>query len=261
MADAIRLEHVSVTRDGNTILDDITASVPKNSVTAVIGPNGAGKTTLLLAILGLVPREGRVIFEKPASRMRLGYVPQRLDFDRATPVTVLDFLAMSHQRRPLWFGHTRRAKELAMTNLRRVQAEHLLGRPLGKLSGGELQRVQLALALQADPDVVLLDEPVSGVDVSGERLFCDILESVHQESHLTLVMVSHDLSVVSRHATHVICLNQKLQCTGTAPEVLTADNLAAIYGPHAGLYDHHGSGGHGHLHESPCGHSHHAEGH
>lgn len=268
--EAIRLEAVSVSRDGLSILDRVTASIPTQAVTAIIGPNGAGKTTLLRAILGLIDHEGTISFPArrdlvvptptPAARATappaIGYVPQRLDFDRGMPIRVSDFLVMSLQRWPIWFGVRAPERDAALRNLRRVRAEHLYERPLGRLSGGELQRVLLALALQSDPEILLLDEPVAGVDVAGERQFCDLLEELREQSRLTLVMVSHDLSVVSRHASHVICLNRRVECAGPTPVVLTAANLKAIYGPHSGLYDHQGMGGHGHPHDCNSDHEH-----
>ena len=132
------------------------------------------------------------------------------------------------------------AEALARRELKRVEAEGLLDRPLGKLSGGEFQRVQLALALQMEPNVVLLDEPVSGVDVAGENLFCDLLQSVQDESRLTMVMVSHDLSVVSKHATHVICLNHGLVASGPVSSVLTPEVLSQMFGPHTVIAEVHG---------------------
>jgi zinc transport system ATP-binding protein len=254
--DAIELNSVTVQREGIAVVEGVTASIPKNSVTAVIGPNGAGKTTLLLAILGLIPHQGRIVIHprKGTGRAKLGYVPQLLDFDRGCPVTVLDFLVMSRQRLPLWLGVRKTHRARAQACLARVQADHLIGRELGRLSGGELQRVQLALALQSDPDVLLLDEPVSGVDLVGERLFCDLLEQIQRESKLTMLLVSHDLSVVTRHATHVLLINRRLQCCGPTPTVMTNENLLRIYGPHMGLYEHephqlHAGGcSHGHLH-------------
>src|SRR5207248_138914 len=154
---AIALDAVSVVRDGVRILEDVTAAIPRGSVTALIGPNGAGKSTLLTAMLGLLPCQGTVRFTAVDGRPpRVGYVPQRLDFDRAAPITVLDFLAMGRQRRPLWFGVRRDVRERALETLRLVDAENLIASRLGRLSGGELQRVQLALALQDDPDVLLM---------------------------------------------------------------------------------------------------------
>lgn len=247
---AIQLKDVSVVRDNVVLLDRVTAVIPRRGLTAIIGPNGAGKTTLILAILGLTDYTGSINFPRDAhqSAPRLGYVPQRLDFDRGSPITVIEFVALRLQRRPLWMGISPAVRDLARSSLTRVQAQSLERKPLGRLSGGELQRVQLATALLGEPSIVLLDEPVSGVDVVGERLFCDLLEQIKNESKLTMVLVSHDLSVVSRHATHVICLNRIVQCEGPAPKVLNSENLKAIYGPHAGLYEHHESHGHHHHH-------------
>lgn len=247
----IEIEHLAVRPGGVEVLSDISAKIRRGSVTAIIGPNGAGKTTLLRAILGLIPYTGTVRFldsngNVPRTRPQVGYVPQRLDFDRGIPMTVLDFLTVGHQRRPIWFGVSKESLESARTQLRRVEAEHLLHRPLGKLSGGELQRVQLALALQMDPDVVLLDEPVSGVDIAGEHLFCDLLASVQAQSRLTLVMVSHDLSVVSHHATDVVCLNRTVLAAGPVRDVLTTEILAAAFGPHTVVGDLHGLSAHHH---------------
>jgi zinc transport system ATP-binding protein len=246
---AIRLQNVCVQRDGASILENITADFPRGGVTAIIGPNGAGKSTLLAAMLGLIPSKGVIEFlpngrTNGHARPRIGYVPQRLDFDREAPISVLDFLVMGQQRRPLWFGVRRKARETAVASLRNVQAEKLLNSPLGRLSGGELQRVQLALALQNDPDLVLLDEPVSGVDMAGEQLFCDLLEGIqreHAQGHghrVTVVMVSHDLEVVSRHASQVLCLKKSVQFCGPPRQVLTSDNLVRAYGPHMGVCRH-----------------------
>lgn len=256
---AIEMDNVTYARDGVRILDGVTLRIPTGSVSAIIGPNGAGKTTLLRILAGLIDAEGKIVFHRagaarPGSRPRVGYVPQSLDFDRGVPIRVLDFLVMGRQRWPIWFGILPSYRRRAENCLQRVEAKHLLLRPLGKLSGGELQRVLLALALQDEPEVLLLDEPVSGVDIVGERLFCDILEQVQRDAKFTMVMVSHDFSVVSRHATHVICLNRKVQCEGPPPTVMTATNLASAFGPHVGLFDHQCSSTHVHDH-APVVHS------
>lgn len=255
---AIELDQVAVRQGGLEILAPISTGIERGSVTAIIGPNGAGKTTLLKAILGLISctgsirfysREGKQLRRRPV----IGYVPQRLDFDRGLPMTVRDLMSMGMQRLPVWCGITKQTDSLARRELKRVEAEGLMDRPLGKLSGGEFQRVQLALALQIEPDIVLLDEPVSGVDVAGEHLFCDLLQSVKDESRLTLVMVSHDLSVVSNHATHAVCLNHGLIAAGPVGSVLTPDVLSCMFGPHTMVAEVPGLSAH--VHE--CSHEHH----
>lgn len=250
---AITMDRVGVQLGGRDVVRDVSAAVPRGSVTAIIGPNGAGKTSLLRAILGLLPHTGVIRFPTETgskeSPPRMGYVPQRLDFDRGMPMTVAELLAMDAQRSPIWLGTGKAAIEKARAGLRRVEAEKLLHQQIGKLSGGELQRVQLALALQLEPEILLLDEPVSGVDIVGEHLFCDLLQSVQEESALTLVMVSHDLSVVSKHATHVLCLNQTLVASGPVLTVLTNDILGQAFGSHMLFGDLPGLAVHHHCHD------------
>ncbi len=253
----LEIRNLSVRAGGVEILSGIDADIRCGEVTALVGPNGAGKTTLLLAILGLIDYTGTVRFcraeEHGRGAPRIGYVPQRLDFDRNTPMTVLDFFALSSQRYPVVFGHSGRSRTAARESLARAGAAHLEGRPLGRLSGGELQRVLLALALRDAPDILLLDEPVSGVDAAGEELFCDFLDQIHSASGFSLLLVSHDLSVVSRHADRVICLNRRIVCQGATTETLTPENLAAMYGSGAHLFSHGHADGHGHLHDETAG--------
>ncbi|MDA8121448.1 MAG: metal ABC transporter ATP-binding protein [Deltaproteobacteria bacterium] len=248
----LEIRNLSVRAGGREILSGIDADIRCGEVTALIGPNGAGKTTLLHAILGLVPYTGEIRFcrseEHGKGTPRIGYVPQRIDLDRNAPLTVLDFFAISSQRYPVFFGRSRRSRTDAEAALAKGGALHLIHRPLGKLSGGELQRVLLALALRGSPDILLLDEPVSGVDVSGEELFCDFLEQIHRESRFSLLLVSHDLSVVTRHADRVICLNRSIVCQGSATQVLTPETLSTMYGSGARLASHGHAEGHGHLH-------------
>jgi len=249
----LAIRNLSVRRGGTEILSGIDADIRCGEVTALIGPNGAGKTTLLQAILGQVPYTGEIRFRRSPEHgkdaPRIGYVPQHLDFDRGTPMTVLDFFALSGQRRPVFLGISGRARRSARESLARAGVDHLLERPMGRLSGGELQRVLFALALRDDPDILLLDEPVSGVDLAGGEQFCEFLSQVQRGSRFSLLLVSHDLSVVTRHADRVICLNRRIVCQGATTEVLTAGNLAAMYGEDAHLFRHRPAEGHGHLHE------------
>jgi zinc transport system ATP-binding protein len=129
-------------------------------------------------------------------------------------------------------------KKAIREGLEKIEAAHLEKRMLGSLSGGEFQRVLLALALQVEPDILLLDEPAAGVDLAGEELFCDFLSDLQKEGNFTLVLVSHDLSVVSSHAERVLCLNRTVSCSGKTAEILTSDNLDRLYGGHHSVYYH-----------------------
>jgi zinc transport system ATP-binding protein len=235
----IVFENVGVRLGGITILEGISAAIPAGGSTAIVGPNGAGKTTLLLAILGEIPFTGRIdrfCRGAPASP-RVGYVPQRLAFDRGMPLTVMEFLLMGVQRFPLWLGRPKTIQRSVEELLRAVSCELLAHRPLGALSGGEMQRVLLALALQQRPELLLLDEPAAGVDPNGEALFCELLETLRRSHGFTQVMVSHDLVSVTHHATHVIGLNRRMVMEGKPREALNAENLAVLFGRHLGLVD------------------------
>ena len=177
---AITFRDVSVHRSGLPILEHVDATVPRGSCTVIVGPNGAGKTTLLLALIGEMRYRGEIDVRagKNGGPLRLGYVPQRISIDRGMPLTVMEFLVMGIQKRPLWLGIRPSLKRRSLELLDMVKAGHLAGRRLGNLSGGEMQRVLLALALQQEPELLVLDEPSAGVDFQGEHLFCELLDEL-----------------------------------------------------------------------------------
>ncbi|MCG3127501.1 MAG: Zinc import ATP-binding protein ZnuC [Phycisphaerae bacterium] len=246
---------------GREILSHVDADFVQRGINALIGPNGAGKTTLLRALLGLIPHRGTVEFRtRPDGRMpRLAYVPQRFDFDRGTPITVRDLLCADRQRRPLFLGHARAALRAARDALALVGAERLFQSSLGRLSGGELQRVLVALAMLGDPDVIFLDEPVAGVDIAGEALFCDLLVKLRDQRGVTVILVSHELSIVTQHTDHVVCINDGVvQCQGDTLATLSAANIRRVFGEHSAIYEH-GAAQPG-AHEAgaaACAHDHH----
>ncbi len=230
---------ISVNIAGVHILDKINATVPKGECTAIVGPNGAGKTTLLMTLLNEIPYTGTVTIAsyEHGPKHRIGYVPQRLSFDRGMPLTVLDFMIMDAQIRPLWLGKNKKAVAKALEILAQLHAEKLANRKIGALSGGELQRVLLALALQQKPELLILDEPAAGVDFKGEYIFCELLEKMRKQMGFTQLMISHDLPTVTHHATKVICLNRKVIAQGSPKETLTHENLTAMFGIHMGMID------------------------
>jgi len=251
---AVSFENVTLKLGGVSILDGVTAVVPRGGCTAIIGPNGAGKTMLLLSLLGEVPYRGRIHIAGGVNGgvMRIGYVPQRLTFDRGMPITVIEFLVMGMQQKPLWFGVNKDLAARSVELLYLVRAEHLAERKLGALSGGELQRVLLALALQQEPGLLVLDEPAAGVDFQGEHVFCELLDGLRAARGFTLLMVSHDLATVTHHATHVICLNRKVAAEGPPCRTLTPATLVAIFGKHMGLVDSRSMPGGSPANQAPC---------
>jgi len=232
---AVLLENVNVSAGSIKIIENFSARVPQGTNTAIIGPNGAGKTTIILSILGEIAFSGKITFFDKDKRPSIGYVPQRVEFDRALPLTVVEFLSMGMQRTPLWFGIKKKFRDRAEKLLKLVKADHLNTRQIGALSGGEMQRVLLALALLQKPELLILDEPAAGVDLHGEMLFCELLEQLRSEMGFTQLMVSHDLGTVTHHASHVICLNKVLIAQGEPRKILTPHNLSALFGMHMGL--------------------------
>lgn len=233
-----RIEQLSVRLQNQLVLDKINLHVNCRELLAIVGPNGAGKSTLLKAILGVVPYSGHIIWQirgEKQERPRIGYVPQTLDFDREAPVSVADLLACATSRRPVWLGIANTDRRHIAKCLDAVSAVHLLGKRIGDLSGGELQRVLLCLALTANPDILLLDEPVAGIDAAGVDLFLSIIKELLDSLDIAVLMVTHDLLGVAPHANRMLLLNRSVIAEGTPVEVLASQQMAdAFYRPQPG---------------------------
>lgn len=236
----VAFRNLSVHANGQTILENITATAPCGGATVIIGPNGAGKTTLLRCLLGEAAYEGSITFingnGRPAKAPVLGYVPQQLRTDSRLPLRVYEFMTLGWTSRPLWLGCSRKAMERATGLLELVGAENLESRRLGDLSGGEMRRVLLASALGRKPDLLVLDEAEAGVDYRGERLFWQLLDKTRKELGFTLLMVSHNLPLAAHYATHAICIKKTLLAEGEPRTTLTAANLLALFGVPIHLY-------------------------
>lgn len=230
----LQLANVTVRAGNKALIENVSFEIQRGELAALIGPNGAGKTTLLRAILNTIRYEGTVRING-----RVGYVPQRLQYDRTMPMNVLEFLALNLQRTPVVFGVSRDIKRRVLELLEQVGAARLARADLGGLSGGELQRVLLAGALHNDPELLLLDEPAAGVDIEGEATFNDLIQRQVKDRNAAVVLVSHDLSVVSDLTSKVICLNRTVHCVGSAKDLLTAETIAHVFGGHKAVYGHH----------------------
>ena len=222
-----KILNLSVLLGKQKILDGIHLHMHCGELIGLIGPNGAGKSTLLRAIIGEVPFSGTLEFipsGKTQNRApRIGYVPQRVAIDSLSPTSVLDLFAASLSLRPLWLGMGTHTIAQARASLASVNAEKLLHAPLGSLSGGELQRVLLALALTPVPDILLLDEPVAAVDHPGTEQFYHTLSELRRQHDLAILLVSHDLSSLVQVADRIVFLNRTVQCGGPPLDILTSD--------------------------------------
>ena len=232
MADepAIRLKDVTFAYNAVPVLEHVDLRISSGEFVSMVGPNGGGKTTLLMLILGLrQPRTGEVrVFGTPPrhARRRIGYTPQHARHDPMFPVTVMDVALMGRLDRHIGGRYSASDKAAAQSALEEVGLADAAGRPLSDLSGGERQRVLIARALACDPDLLLLDEPMSNVDVAVESKLIEILEELNRR--MTIVVVSHDLGFVADVVESVICVNRQVVVHPTSE--LTGETIQALYG-------------------------------
>ena len=238
-----KIDNLGVSFGKKSILQNISLHLHCGEMTALVGPNGGGKTTLLKAILGQVKHTGSMQFLDEVGthtdqRPLIGYVPQSLNFDRDNPVSVLDLFTATISTEPVWLGVSRKTRTHVIDSLSAVEASHLVDRKLGELSGGELQRILLSLALEPLPNILLLDEPVSGVDQNGMRLFYKKVSELRKQFDLTIVLVSHDLDLVAEHADRVALLDRTILSVGKPEDVYSDKAFREIFGPvwAAGLF-------------------------
>ena len=218
----LRVENMSVQIGSDKILKDVNLHVHCGEMVALIGPNGAGKSTFLKAILGQREYDGIIAFSEPGQRSkkpRIGYVPQSPAFDPSDPVSVADLFACCMSKRPAFLGLGKSMEDTVLECLERVHGEDLIHKRVGTLSGGELQRVLLALALEPIPNILILDEPLSGVDVEGMVTLMDMLDEIRKEYDLSILMTTHDFAMLSRYADQVVLIDHGIKIQET-PEVV-----------------------------------------
>ena len=215
-------------------VQDVSLEIREGEIFGIIGFSGAGKSTLLKAILGELPHTGNVEFSghdgRPAGKLRIGYVPQSLSVDPGSPATVYDMMQSLTGSYPVFLPRRKKDVEALRAHLARFNAAQLMDKPVGRLSGGELQRVLLAAATLPSPDLLILDEPVSGVDQAGLQLFYQLLDRLKEAEDMVILLVSHDLPYVRRSAAQVILLDKTVEAAGTPEEVFRSAAFAHAFG-------------------------------
>lgn len=228
----LRVQNLSVKIGNDTILQDISMHIHCGEMIALIGPNGAGKSTLLKAILGQQESTGVISFASPGQRNRkpkIGYVPQSPTFDPGDPISVSDLFACCMSKRPAFLGVSKAMRKKVLECLERVHGEDLIDKRVGTLSGGELQRILLALALEPLPNLLILDEPLSGVDVEGIEVLMDMLDEIRHTYDLSILMTTHDFGALERYADQVILLDHEVIRQGPPKDVISSDEFNTVF--------------------------------
>lgn len=222
----LKVKNLNVRLGNEEIIKDLSFEVEKGDVLTVLGPNGAGKTVLLKTLLGLLHHQGEIHW---MSGIKIGYVPQRLPFIKDIPLSIKEFFKLKGTKE-------KEAKEiLSLVGLN----EDFLNKKIGDLSSGQFQRILVGWSLSLNPQILLFDEPTTGIDIGGEETIYGLLAKLKREKDLTILLVTHDLSVVYKFSNYVICLNKCPICQGSPKEVLIPDILRKLYGEEVKFYEHH----------------------
>lgn len=221
----LQVAGLKVEIDGQAVLTDLSFTVRRGEVVTILGPNGAGKTMLLRALLGTVPHTGVVTWAKDIG---IGYVPQRLPYIKNIPLSVADFFALRKQP-GADIDEMLQAVGLGVESKTKLMSD---------FSSGQFQRLLIAWALASNPEVLMFDEPTTGIDIGGEETVYSLLTRLQRERNLTMLLVTHDLAVVHRLSSKVLCLNKELVCMGPPLATLTPENLERLYGAEVKFYQH-----------------------
>ncbi len=228
----LRIEDLSVRFGNETVLENINLHMHCGQMVALIGPNGAGKSTLIRSILGQQAYSGKITFSPAGGspeKLRIGYVPQNPGFHRGDPISVLDLFCCALSGRPAFLPVNRKFRALVLDCLSRVHGEALIDRRVGDLSGGEVQRVLLALALEPMPHMLILDEPLSGVDVEGMDLLMQMLDEIRRTYDLSILMTTHDFSMLERYCDRAVLISHKILKKGSPWEVLASQEFSDAF--------------------------------
>jgi len=222
----LKVKNLKVELDNEKIIEDLSFEVKEGEILTILGPNGAGKTVLLKTLLGLLPYKGEIEWQK---EVKIGYVPQRLPFIKDIPMSIEEFFKLK--------GASREEMREILNSV--GFEESFLNKKIGELSSGQFQRILVAWAIVGNPQVLLFDEPTAGIDIGGEETIYTLLAKLKEKRNLTILLVTHDLSVVFKFSDYVICLNKCPICQGAPKEVLTPEILYKLYGQEVKFYEHH----------------------
>lgn len=221
---SVKLENISVRDNDHSVLKSVSLQVNHGEIMALIGRNGSGKTTLLKTILNRISYSGSISFFNSSGekirKPKIGYVPQKLNFEKSTPLTVLEFFASNMSKFPVWFKISKNTSKRINDILEKFSIKYLVNKPIGSLSGGEMQRVLLAFALEPVPDMLILDEPSSALDSKGVNFFYSLIVKMRKEYHMPVILVSHDLIQVKKNVTKYALIE-----SGSIIEVDNIQNL------------------------------------
>lgn len=230
----IKMHDISVIAGEQTIIDKVSLHIHCGKITAIIGRNGAGKTTLIRAILGEIKHSGKIEFmdlkDNTMGRLRVGYVPQYVNLEKNTPLSVYDLFAGYVSNTPVCFKKSKKVYEMIKRQLGIFDAQDLIDKRACDLSGGELQRVLLSIAVTPVPNLLLLDEPVSGIDRNGMELFYENIQKLKENYDLAMIVVSHDFEFVRKYADHVILLDKTILKEGSFEEVRQSGDFQKVFG-------------------------------
>jgi len=221
----LKVENLDVKLEGEEILKDLNFEVKEGEVLVILGPNGAGKTVLLKTLLGILPYKGKIEWQKG---IKIGYVPQRLPFIKDIPMAVKEFFDLKNV--------SEKESEEILKSI--GLGKDILKKKIGELSSGQFQRILVGWALASNPQVLLFDEPMTGIDIGGQESVYNLLEKLKKERDLTILFVTHELSIVYKLADKVLCLSKRMLCHGLPKEILTPERISELYSGEIKFYQH-----------------------
>jgi len=226
MQNILEVKNLTVNFNNEKVIDNLSFNLKKGENLVVVGPNGAGKTVLLRTLIGMIPFEGEIKWEKD---VKIGYVPQKILPEKNIPLSIEEF-----------FNFKKIDSNQIVKALKSVGINDLsvLKKKIGVISSGQLQRILIAWSLIGNPEILLFDEPMAGIDIEGEETIYNLLSRIEKERDLTIILITHDLSVVYKFADSVLCLNKESICYGPPQEALTPERLSQLYGGEIKLYKH-----------------------